>query len=114
MKLKQSKFEFMQPEINYLGHIVSPNGIMPEPSKASALNNLHIPKMVKDVRSFIGLASYYLGFAPKFLDIVKPSTSLTRKHAHFEWTSLCQEALDKLKMTLAEGPALSYPIMDKP
>ena len=55
IKLKASKCHFAYPQVTYLGHIVSRNGIRPDPDKVSAVREFLIPKKVKDVRSFLGL-----------------------------------------------------------
>ena len=60
IKLKASKCHFAYLEVTYLGHIVSCNGIQPDPDKVSAVQDFPIPRKVKDVRSFFSLANYYI------------------------------------------------------
>jgi len=73
------KCEFLRKEVTYLGHIISENGILPDPSKLSAVKNFPTPKKVKDVQSFIGLAGYYRKFKKDFSKIAKPLMILTKK-----------------------------------
>jgi len=59
LKLQPDKCEFLRKEVIYLGHIISENGISPDPSKLTAIKEFPTPKKVKDIQSFIGLAGYY-------------------------------------------------------
>jgi len=60
LTLQIDKCEFLRKEITYLGHIISDNGILPDPAKLSAVKNFPTSKKVKDVQSFIGLAGYII------------------------------------------------------
>src|SRR5436190_16279062 len=79
LKLQPDKCEFLRKEIIYLGHIISENGIQPDPSKLKAIREFPTPTKVKDVQSFIGLAGYYRKFIEDFSKIAKPLTKLTKK-----------------------------------
>ena len=114
IKLKASKCHFAFSKISYLGHIVSRDGIQPNPDKISAVQDFPIPKRVKDVRSFLGLANYYRRFIEHFSKIAKPLTQLLQKNVKFQWTDECQNAFDRLKNALVSAPILSYPDFSKP
>ena len=73
-----------------------------------------IPKKVKDIRSFLGLANYYRRFIKNFASIASPLTALLRKNAKFQWTVECQNAFDTLKQALISGPILSFPDFNLP
>jgi len=62
----------LRKEVTYLGHLISEDGISPDPSKLSALKDFPTPKKVKNVQSFIRLARYYRKFIKKFSKIAKP------------------------------------------
>ena len=98
----------------YLGHIVSPKGLRPNPEKVRAIQTLDAPTTVKGVRSYLGLAGYYRNFIPKFSSISRPLTKLTRKNTRFYWDDDCQEAFDYFKKALTEAPILGYPDVTKP
>ena len=73
--------------MTYLGHIVSHNGIQPDPDKVNAVRDFPIPRKVKHVRSFLGLANYYRRFIKNFANIAGPLTALLRKNVKFQWTA---------------------------
>ena len=111
LKLKPKKCAFFRDEIKYLGHIVSEHGVKCDPAKIEAVQNCPTPKNVNDVRSFLGIASYYRKFIPNFSDIAFPLTQLTRKNQRFLWTDDCEQAFVKLREA---SPVLSYPTLDDP
>jgi hypothetical protein len=97
IKLKATKCHFAFSKVKYLGHIVSRDGIQPDPDKISAVKDFPVPKKVKDVRSFLGLANYYRRFIKEFSKIAKPLTQLLHKNVKFQWTEACQTTFDILK-----------------
>ena len=112
--LNKKKCHFVKPEIEYLGHILSPNGIKPNPEKVRAIQNMDPPTTVKGIRSFLGLAGYYRNFIPQFSAIARPLTKLISKNARFHWGTEVQEAFEYLKQKLVEAPILGYPDVTKP
>lgn len=103
------KCEFFKTEICYLGHIISGEGISVDPSKIRAIIDWPVPKSVSEVRSFLGLASYYRKFVLNFSKIAHPITSLLRKAKKFVWTVECNSAFQKLKECLTSAPVLVVP-----
>ena len=89
LKLKRSKCDFMKTQIQYLGHLISSSGIQPLPEKLESIKNMPAPRSPKEVKQFLGLAGYYHKFVPRFLDLSRPLTRLTRKDVLFEWTKEC-------------------------
>jgi len=92
----------------YLGHIITEDGIRPDPSKLHAVKNFPTPKKVKGVQSFLGLAGYYRKFIENFSKIAKP-LRLTKKGEKFNWTAEQQNSFQLLKEKLTTAPVLSYP-----
>ncbi len=109
LKLKPSKCHLFQKSVAYLGHIVSSEGVATDPEKVKAVAEWPTPKCVRDVRSFLGLASYYRKFIRRFAEIASPLHALTEKSREFAWTESCQGAFDELKDRLQSAPILSYP-----
>ena len=114
LKLKASKCSFFKKHIQYLGHLVSGDGIEPLPEKLEAVENMPPPKTPKEVRQFLGLVGYYRKFVPKFADIARPLTNLTKQDVKFEWTDKCQKTFQLLKDMLLKEPVLKYPDPSKP
>lgn len=109
LKLKPRKCKLFQNEVRYLGHVVSAAGIKCDPEKLDSIKSWPTPRSVSDVRSFLGIASYYRKFILDFSTIAYPMTQLTRKDKRFEWTDCCEDAFLKLKDALTSAPVLAYP-----
>ena len=85
---KLSKCEFWLEEVNFLGHVISGQGISVDPAKVEAVLKWERPKTVTEIRSFVGLVGYYRRFIKDFSRIVTPLTQLTRKNQPFAWTDM--------------------------
>jgi hypothetical protein len=83
---KLSKCEFWLKPVAYLGHIISKGGIFVDPSKVQDILGWNAPTSVRDIRSFLGLAGYYLRFIEGFSKITKPMTEFLEKDKKFKWT----------------------------
>ncbi|KAJ8037598.1 hypothetical protein HOLleu_18448 [Holothuria leucospilota] len=112
LKLKPSKCEFFKPEVSFLGHVVSADGIKTDPKKVEAVQNWAVPQNVTDVRSFIGFCSYYRRFIRNFASIASPLHRLLEAGRAFLWDSECQQAFDTLKSCLVGDTVMSYPNND--
>lgn len=102
-----------QHKVNYLGHIVSSEGVATGPSKVEAVQNWPQPRNVHDVRSFLGTCSYYRRFIKGFVHIAKPLHQLAEKNKKFSWSSECEQAFQLLKNALVTSPILGYPSLDE-
>ena len=103
---KLSKCDFWLKEVSFLGHIVSAEDIRVDPVKIEAIVNWKPPRNVTEVRSFLGLASYYRRFVQGFSVIASSLTRLLRKGVKFEWDDKCQSSFERLKEMLIEAPVL--------
>ena len=106
---KWSKCEFWLTQVQFLGHVISKEGITVDPAKIEAVLNWERLKTPTEVRSFLGLAGYYRRFVQNFAKIAIPLTSLTRKIEKFEWTDKCEESFQELKKRLVTAPVLALP-----
>ena len=109
LKLKEIKCNFLKKHIQYLGHIVSGEGITTLPEKLLSIQKMLPPKTPKEVKQFLALIGYYRKFVPRFSDLARPLNTLTRKNTEFEWTQKCQESFELLKTSLMTDPILTYP-----
>lgn len=104
--LNREKCFFAKPEVKYLGHILSENGLEVDPEKTKAIRERPNPKTPKQVLSFLQTCSWYRRFIPRFSDVSKPLSDLTKKKATWTWSQKEQEAFDMLKMLLVSPPIL--------
>ena len=111
---KFSKCEFFQDKIQYLGHVITKEGISVDPDKIKAINDWPVPKDITGIRSFMGIMGYYRRFIEGFSRISYPITSLQKKGTKFIWSNKCQERFEKLKHLLTTAPILriAYPYKD--
>ena len=107
--LKPKKCSFIQHSVDYLGYIVSAEGITTHPKKMNAILDFPVPQDVKSLQSFLGLTSYYRRFVRNFSKIAHPLYQLTKKDAVFTWNCECQKALDQLKAALTDSTTLAFP-----
>ena len=109
LKLKARKCHFLRQQVEYLGHLITPRGLLPNPNKVRAVTDYPVPASVTQVRQFVGLTSYYRRFIRNFAKLAGPLHRLTQKDVAFHWSSECQEAFEVLKKRLVEAPVLVYP-----
>lgn len=114
LKLKTTKCQFLKREVKYLGHIVSADGVRPDPEKIECVKNFPEPQSVREVRGFLGLIGYYRRHIPDFAKIAKPLTALTAKRVTFRWTEEEAKAFTRLKEIMVTSPILRHPDFSRP
>ena len=114
LTLKPSKCHIAVQEVKYLGHIISPTGILPNPAKVQLIQQYPQPRNVKEVRRFLGMTQYYRRFQKDYANIARPLQNLTKNNVVFEWTDKCQQAFQKLVKNLTTAPVLAFPDCNKP
>ena len=107
---KLEKCDFWLQEIQFLGHMVSKEGISVDPAKVEVMMRWERPKSVFEICSFLGLAGYYRRFIENFSRIACPMTRLTRKGVSFDWNDKCEESFQELKKRLTTTPVLITPV----
>ncbi|MCP4475119.1 MAG: hypothetical protein GY821_11265, partial [Gammaproteobacteria bacterium] len=113
LKLKPKKCMLLADEAKYLGHVVTREGLKPDPGKTDSIASYPPPRNLTEMRRFIGMASYYRKFIRGFAAIAHPLRHLLEKGVEFEWSSACQCAFEELKGRLIEAPLLHYPDVTK-
>ena len=83
--VKRSKCEFGKSSIEYLGHVVSAEGVRPDPRKTEVVRSWPVPRSVKETQSFLGMTNYYSAFIPQYAQVAAPLTSLLRKGSEWSW-----------------------------
>ena len=97
-----------------MGHVLSEEGLNPDPRKIDAVKSFPQPKNMKNVRQFLGLAVYYRRFIKNFAQIAKPLTRLLQKNVIFEWDDKANETFEALKESLCNPPVLQFPDLRQP
>lgn len=109
LKLKPKKCAFFQTEVSYLGHIISRDGVSPDPAKVDKVAKWPTPNSARAVQQFLGFANYYRRFIRDFAQIAKPLHKLTERGATFAWTEACEAAFTELRQRLTTAPLLAFP-----
>ena len=121
LTLKASKCDFCRKELKYLGHIVTPNGIKPDPGLVDSVKRFPQPQKVKDIQAFLGLTGYYRKFIKNYAKIAEPLLVQIRSHQkskrptnNIEWSDECTKAFETLKNALTQAPILRAPNFNEP
>lgn len=113
LKINLEKCKFLRKELIYLGHKFGKSGLLPDPSKFSAIDNYPVPTKPDEVLRFVAFCNYYRKFIPNFAEIARPLNNLLRKNVNFDWTPACQNAFDTLRIKLKSPPVLMFPDYSK-
>lgn len=106
------KSQFFRESLKYLGYVVDSQGLRTDPEKVEAISNYPTPTSKKEVKRFLGTASWYRRFVPNFSSIAGPLNKLTsnkRGASPFSWTEEANSSFNKLKQSLISCPVLSCP-----
>lgn len=116
LQLQPPKCEFLRHEVKYLGHIITENGVKPDPEKISCVMNYPIPSNAKEVKSFLGLIGYYRRFIKDFSKIAKPLTNLLKKDQPLWslWSHKCKDAFETFRHILTNKPLHQYADFARP
>ena len=114
LKLKPAKCQFFQHKVEFLGHIVSRDGIQADPRKIEKVANWPVPTTMKELQQFLGFANYYCRFIRDLSQIAKPLHHLTESKSVFAWTNECLTAFTELRRRLTSAPVLAYPDFNQP
>ena len=114
LSLQPDKCEFLKKEVIYLGHIISKDGVKPNPEKVEAVRNFPRPRNIKNIRQFLGLTGYYRRFIDGYAGMAKPLTQLLKSDVPFNWGEEQENSFKELKEKLITEPVLIFPDFSKP
>ena len=106
LTVRGSKCKFGQPQVEYLGHLISSKGILPRRSHIEAVRNAPQPSTKEQLMSFLGLTEFYSRFINQYAAKVEKLRALLRKNAKFEWENEHSICFENLKKEIAEAPCL--------
>ena len=109
LRLKPSKCFLFRKEVDFLGHVVTKDGVGTDPAKIAKVAEWPRPNSVAAVRSFLGFCQYYRRFIEGYAALVAPLNYLTRRNCPFKWTQECEDAFTNVKNRLITSPILAYP-----
>jgi len=109
LKLHVKKCCLFQRKVVFLGHVLSEAGIEMQEDKLAAVRDWPTPENLSQLRSFLGLCSYYRRFIPGFVDVAAPLHALHRKRVPFTWTEKHQDAFNRLKERFTSASVLGMP-----
>ncbi|KAM4038373.1 uncharacterized protein ACNLHF_016687 [Anomaloglossus baeobatrachus] len=117
MKLKPSKCHLLKPKVQYLGHVVSAEGVALDPEKITAIQNWPRPSTVREVRQFLGLMGYYRMFAKGYTKMAAPLKDLLvwqptyskPSGPPFKWGKQQEDSFEQMKSALTGEEILAYP-----
>ncbi|XP_044740031.1 uncharacterized protein LOC123301360 [Chrysoperla carnea] len=112
LTINPNKAKFFMQRLKILGHVISSEGRIPNPEKVEAIRTMPIPKNLKELQSFLGMAAFFARYIQNFSTIVAPLNALKKKDAKFIITQTHVDAINKLKTVLTTAPILRFPIFD--
>ena len=113
LKLKAEKCALLKRKISFLGHVIDKNGVHTDPEKVQAIRDYPTPKDVKELRTFLGMVSYYRKFCLGFSKKAACLFSLTSAKSTWQWGKEQQEAIDQMKQMISSAPVLAQPNIEK-
>lgn len=108
LTIKPEKCQFGYEKLRFLGHVISAEGVGPDPDKTAAVARFPKPRDKKEVRRFLGLCAYYRRFIENFSKIAEPLTRLTKEEESFVWHKEQERAFEELKNRLQAPPILAH------
>jgi len=111
--IKLEKCAWKVQKVNFLGVVMGQGKIKMEEDKVAGVLSWPVPKTVRDVRKFLGLANYYKRFVKDFAKLARPLNNLTKKDEKWKWEEQQQKAFEQLKTVFTSRPLLVAPDLDK-
>ena len=104
--INTEKSSFSQPEVEFCGHQLSQNGVVPLLSATKAVVEAPPPTNVKELRSLLGTTGWFSRFVPRYSVVVRPLAAMLKKEAKFEWTKEADDAFSQIKRLISARPVM--------
>ena len=108
LKFNSKKLNLRKPEVKYMGHVLSREGLKPDPDKVQAVSEMPKPTCKQETLSLLGFVNYLAKFLPRLSEIAQPIRELTKKDARFIWSRQHDEAFEQIRKLVTSHPVLKY------
>ena len=108
LKLNSKKMNLRRTEVKFMGHLISRDGLKPDPEKIAVVQHMPKPTGKQEMLSLLGFINYLAKFLPKLAEVAQPLRDLTLKDARFLWSSQHDKAFAEVKNLVSKHPVLKY------
>jgi len=108
VKFNKDKIQYRVPEVKYLGHILSANGVRPDESKVKAIINMPVPEDKASLQRFLGMTTYLSKFIPNYSALTEPLRSLLKKDVLWHWNAEFDTAFERIKQVIGQQVTLKF------
>jgi hypothetical protein len=108
LKLNAKKFAFGLTELSYVGHVLTSEGLKPDPNKVKAMMEMPTPTNKEELQRVLGVATYLSKFIPNMSQVTAPMRKLLEKDVEFMWNKPQEESFNQLKHLITNAPVLTY------
>ena len=108
LKLNSKKMNLKKRQVKFMGHVITKDGLKPDPDKVKAVNNMPKPTCKQEALSLLGFINYLAKFLPKLSEVAQPLRDLTRANAQFIWSRQHNKAFEDMKKLVVQHPVLKY------
>jgi len=108
IRFNPDKCKIAVQEVTFFGHVISSNGLKPDPSKIEAITKLGIPQNRTELETLLGMVNYLQKFAPNLAEVTSSMRSLLKKDVEFIWDHAQTDAFNKMKHIITQSPVLAF------
>ena len=108
MRLNSEKLEVGVKQVEYFGHLITDEGLKPDPEKVKAIKSMPAPTNKKELQTVLGMITYLAKFAPQLSEITKPMRDLLGEEIEFIWDAAQEDSLNKVKKIITDESMLAY------
>ena len=108
LRLNSNKMNLRKSEVRFMGHLITKDGLKPDPEKVSAVQEMPRPTSKKELLSLLGFVNYMSKFLPRLSEVAQPLREMTAKEAKFIWSPQHETAFQEVRELVVRHPVLKY------
>ena len=108
LRLNSSKMNLRKSEVKFMGHLITNDGLKPDPEKVKAVQEMPRPTSKKELLSLLGFVNYLSKFLPRLSEVAQPLREMTAKEAKFIWSPQHETAFQEVRELVVKHPVLKY------